>query len=170
MSRLELTEYWVKWIAAITVILVAIRQLIKLFIQAYKYLKGAHQHFEMFQNIIANQEYIMVVNRSIMDKLSIGYCRSDIDGNAVEISDAICNRLGFPERDLLKMGWFARIKPSQHERVMKAFKESVENKSDFIQNFDMICSDGTSINVDAHAHHTGVGYFVELKINNREGV
>ena len=156
---LKQTELVVKWIAAITAILVAIKVIGQNLIKAYKYLQESNERKEMLESILHNQEYNMVVHKAIMDKFGLAYFRTDLSGYTIEVGEKVCEIFHYHEDDLMGLNWSIKIPESDRQRVYELFKQAIEFKTDFECTYKIHCGDGKLRTINVVAKRTSNYYF-----------
>ena len=112
---LDEVEHIGKWIIGVGLILALLRQVWKILVKSYRYLQKSNERFEMLQSIIDNQEYSRVERQAIMNKISLGYFKTNLEGQSIEIGEVVCNVFGYSEDELLKFGWSSFIHPDDQD-------------------------------------------------------
>lgn len=161
---LDQTEHYAKWIVAIIVIFGAIKFVWKNLVKAYKYIQESNERQDMLQHIINNQKYSQTVNKAIMDKISLGYFKTDLTGRSVEVGDVVCKIFGYSEEELLSFNWSSMIVEEDRDRVMKSIMSDIEFGRDGDLTYSIRTATGEIKKVHVHTTKTFDSYFGVLTV------
>lgn len=161
---LDATEYYARWALALTVIAALLVGLYKFIKKSILYIIKSNERFEMLQTIIENQEYDKVERQAIMDKISLGYFRTDLEGRSIEIGDVVCKIFGKTEDELLKFNWSSFIHPDDRDWVMHSIMEDLKYKRNGDLKYRIINSSDEVLKVHVTARRNAAGYFCILQV------
>lgn len=165
MSKpLEDAEHVVKWIAAITACFVFLIGCFKFIKKSVQYIIRSNERFEMLLRIVENQEYDKMERQAIMDKISLGHFKTDLEGQSIEIGDVVCKIFGYSEEELLKFGWSSFIHEDDRGWVMESIMEDLKYKRNGDLKYRIITSTGEIKKVHVTAKRSLKYYFCTLEV------
>lgn len=142
-----------KLIGAILILVGAIKTIWKFCRKIYVYVEDSDIRSEKLQ-------YIEASNNLIMRRFHMATWFCDMEGNASQISDAVCDVLKTTHSSLEKRGWLNFIAPKDREMVFGEMKYHSENKLDFTGDWESIHGDIISIEMRCISH----GYLGYLEV------
>lgn len=161
---LDDTEHVVKWIAAISTISLFLIYAYKFFVKSILYIKKSNERVEMLMKIIENQEYDKMERQAIMDKISLGYFVTDLEGKSIEIGDVVCKEFGYSEEELLKFGWSAFVHPDDQDWVMHSIMEDLKYQRNGDLKYRIIAKNQEVKKVHITAKRTPTKYFCTFEV------
>jgi len=161
---LKQAEYIAKWILAITAIFVAAKFLWKTIVKIYHYVIKGGERYDILVSIANSQEYAKIERQAIMDKISLGYFKSDIEGKTIEVGDVVCKVFGYTEAELLQFKWSAFIIPEDRQRVMDQITEDTKVKRNGYLDYSIVTSTGEIKKVRVTAKYAIDSYFCILEV------
>lgn len=87
--------------------------------------------FEHLQQLVTTVGTLSVGQRNILDILDVPSWESDENGRFTFVNTALCELVGATPAELLGLSWTGRVAFYDRDKVVKEWRESVENASDF---------------------------------------
>lgn len=87
--------------------------------------------FEQIGILVATVGNLTAGQRNILDIMDVPSWESDENGRFTFVNTALCELVGATPTELLGLSWTGRIAFYDRDKVVKEWKESVENASDF---------------------------------------
>jgi len=87
--------------------------------------------FEHLQQLVTTVGTLSVGQRNILDIMDVPSWESDEHGRFTFVNTALCELVGATPAELLGLSWTGRVAFYDRDKVVKEWKESVENASDF---------------------------------------
>lgn len=143
-----------KIVGAILVLIGAIKTIWKFFRKIYHYVEASDIRSEKLQHIEAANNLIM---RNL--KMATWFC--DMEGNASQISDAVCDVLKTTHSSLEKRGWLSFIANKDRERIFNDMKHHSENSLDYMGEWTSI--NGDTIIIEMRYISNGYLGLLEIK-------
>ena len=134
----EIIIKWAKLIGAILIIIGAIKTIWKFFKKIYNYVEDSDIRSQKLK-------YIEASNNLIMRRFHMATWFCDMEGNASQISDEVCNVLKTSHANLEKKGWLNFVANKDKERVFNEMKHHSENSLDFTGEWQSIHGDNIMI-------------------------
>ena len=143
-----------KIVGAILVLIGAIKTIWKFFKKVYTYVEASDIRSEKLQ-------YIEASNNLIMRRFHMATWFCDMEGNASQVSDAVCDVLKTSHSSLEKKGWLNFIANKDKERVFSEMKHHSENSLDFTGEWESI--HGDTIMIEMRCISNGYLGYLEVK-------
>ena len=161
MTKLEVTERLVKWGVALWMIYKGLRFA---FVNVVKLYKKSADILYLLESIKANQEYGRLERIAIMNKISLGYFTTDLEGKSIEIGDVVCKVFGYSEAELLEFGWSSFVHPDDQKQVMESIIEDLRFERNGDLKYRIITSTGEVKKVHVTAKRAETKYFCTLEV------
>lgn len=145
---------WAKIIAALLVLIGAIKTI-------WKFCKNVYNYVEESDIRSEKLKYIEASNNLIMRRFHMATWFCDMEGNASQISDAVCDVLKTSHSNLEKKGWLNFVANKDKERVFNEMKHHSENKLDFTGEWETI--HGESVMIEMRCISNGYLGYLEVK-------
>lgn len=161
MTKLEITERLVKWGVALWMVYKGLKFA---FVNMVKLYKKSADILTLLESIKANQEYGRLERIAIMNKISLGYFTTDLEGKSVEIGDVVCKVFGYSEKDLLEFGWSSFVHPDDQKRVMETIVDDLKFERNGDLKYRIIAKGGEVKKVHVIAKRADNSYFCTLEV------
>ena len=161
MTKLEVTERLVKWGVALWMIYKGLKFA---FVNVVKLYKKSADILYLLESIKANQEYGRLERIAIMNKISLGYFTTDLEGKSIEIGDVVCKIFGYSENALLEFGWSTFVHPDDQKRVMESIIEDLKYERNGDLEYRIIANGGEVKKVHVTAKRAENKYFCTLEV------
>lgn len=97
--------------------------------------------FEKINTLVATVGNLSAGQRNILDIMDVPSWESDEHGRFTFVNTAFCELVGATPVELLDLSWTGRVAFYDRDKVVKEWKESIENASDFNVPFHVKRSD-----------------------------
>ena len=161
MTKLEITERLVKWGVALWMVYKGLKFA---FVNVVKLYKKSADILYLLESIKSNQDYDKLERRAIMNKISLGYFTTDLEGKSIEIGDVVCKVFGYSEAELLEFGWSSFVHPDDQKRVMESIIEDLKYERNGDLEYRIITATKEVKKVHVKAERADNKYFCTLEV------
>ena len=99
-----------------------------------------------------------------MDKISLGYFITNLEGKSIEVGDVVCKVFGYSEKELLEFNWSSFILDEDRDRVMNSIMEDLKFERNGDLKYKIKASNGEIKTVHVIAKKSKIKYFCTLEV------